>query len=308
MEKQVAEKKPDARETVRDLLYKNKDQILALVPRHLDAERMLQIALVAIRRVPKLAECHPATLIGAVIESLRMGLEPGAGAGESWLIPFDNKKKRRVEVVLIPDYRGLLKLIRRSGEVGAVMAEVVREGDDFDYGISESGPYLSWKPTREKERGQATHFFCGVWNKGRVLIASSVMTSEEIDEHAKRFSRAYDEGPWQTDFRAMGIKTVVRRAAKQAPTSSEVQRAVELDEKAMLGIPQDLGILADPDEMATPENGGNQLSEQDAMPKAINEQDKKPEDKPKQGPEPQAAPPDDVPHFKLTPQGPVEVK
>jgi len=30
----------------------------------------LQIALVAIRRVPKLAECHPATLIGAVIESL----------------------------------------------------------------------------------------------------------------------------------------------------------------------------------------------------------------------------------------------
>lgn len=301
MEKQV---KPDARETVRDLLYKNKDQILALVPRHLDAERMLQIALVAIRRVPKLAECHPATLIGAVIESLRMGLEPGAGAGESWLIPFDNTKKRRVEVVLVPDYRGLLKLIRRSGEVGAVMAEVVREGDEFDYGISESGPYLSWKPTKEKERGKATHFFCGVWNRGRVLIASSVMTPEEIDEHAKRFSRAYDEGPWQTDFRAMGIKTVVRRTAKQAPTSSEVQRAVELDEKAMLGIPQDLGILADPEETATPENGGSQLNEQDAMPRAV--EDSRPSAPAEAGAQP--PPPDDVPHFKLTPTGPVEGK
>ncbi len=301
MEKQVAEKKLDARETVKELLYKNKEQILALVPRHLDAERMLQIALVAIRRVPKLAECHPATLIGAVIESLRLGLEPGAGPGESWLIPFDNKKKKRTEVVFVPDYRGLLKLIRRSGEVGAVMAEVVCDGDEFDYGVSEGGPYLTWKPG--PKRGAATHFFCGVWSKSRILIASSVMTPEEIDEHAKRFSRAYEEGPWQNDFRAMGIKTVIRRTAKQAPTSSEVQRAVELDEKAMLGIPQDLGILADPDETGTPENGGSQLTEQDAMPRAIKENPQ-----PKTEPDRQDAPPDAVPHFKLTPQGPVETK
>lgn len=305
MEKQVAEKKSDARETVKELLYKNKKQILALVPRHLDAERMLQIALVAIRRVPKLAECHPATLIGAVIESLRMGLEPGAGPGESWLIPFDNKKKKRVEVVLVPDYRGLLKLVRRSGEVGAVMAEVVCEGDQFDYGVSDSGPYLSWKPG--KERGKATHFFCGVWNTSRILIASSVMTPEEIDEHAKRFSRAYEQGPWQTDFRAMGIKTVVRRTAKQAPTSSEVQRAVELDEKALLGIPQDLGILADPDETATPDNGHSQLTEEEAMPRALDDLPAPGESKA----EPKTDTPkaeDKVPHFKLTPSGPVEAK
>ena len=302
MEKQAVEKKLDARETVRDLLHKNKEQILALVPHHLDAERMLQIALVAIRRTPKLAECHPATLIGAVIESLRMGLEPGAGAGESWLVPFENKKKRRVEVVLVPDYRGLLKLIRRSGEVGAVIAEVVREGDEFDYGVSEGGPHLNWKPGQK--RGSATHFFCGVWNRSRILIASSVMTPEEIDEHAKRFARAYEDGPWQTDFRAMGIKTVIRRTAKQAPTSSEVQRAVELDEKAMLGIPQDLGILADPDETATPENGGSQLNEQDAMPRAVESaQPSAPAEAGAQLPSP-----NDVPKFRLTPEGPVEMK
>jgi len=303
MDKQVAEKKPDARETVKELLYKNKEQILALVPRHLDAERMLQIALVAIRRVPKLAECHPATLIGAVIESLRMGLEPGAGPGESWLIPFDNRKKRRTEVVFVPDYRGLLKLIRRSGGVGAVMAETVCEGDEFDYGVAQGGPYLTWKPGQT--RGKATQFFCGVWNRDRILIASSVMTPEEIDEHAKRFSRAYEQGPWQTDFRAMGIKTVIRRTAKQAPTSSEVQRAVELDEKAMLGIPQDLGILADPEETATPDNGQDQLTEEEAMPKALDEPPEKTEDaKPDQ---PKKAE-DKVPHFRLTPGGPVEAK
>ena len=51
------------------------------------------------------------------------------------------------------------------------------------------------------------------------------MTIEQIQEYAKRYSKAYNNGPWKTDFDAMAKKTVLRQILKYGPMSTEMQEA-----------------------------------------------------------------------------------
>ena len=51
-------------------------------------------------------------------------------------------------------------------------------------------------------------------------------------EHAKRFSKAYKNGPWQTDFDAMACKTVLIPILKTyAPKSVDLIKALENENK-----------------------------------------------------------------------------
>ena len=57
-------------------------------------------------------------------------------------------------------------------------------------------------------------------------------TKEDVIKHAKRFSKSYGSGPWQTDFDAMACKTVLLSIMKTyAPVSVEMQKAMEADGK-----------------------------------------------------------------------------
>ena len=91
----IATKEISKVQKVRDLIKSYEGAMARLLPKHVSVERMTQIAMINIGKAPKLAECHAATLIGAIRESVRMDLEPGAGAGHTWLIPFFNKKTPR---------------------------------------------------------------------------------------------------------------------------------------------------------------------------------------------------------------------
>jgi len=239
-------------ETIQDLIGKYKGHMAALMPKHVSVERLFRVAMLVVGRNPKLGECHPATLIGCILESTRLGLEPGAGAGETWLIPYKNNRKNRMECQLIIDYRGLIKLIKRANkEVEVVLAEKVCERDDFEYGIGESGPFLRWKPAKG-DRGAPVAYVAAAWSKGKTLLGYHVKTADEVQAVRKR-SRAAGDGPWITDFQAMALKTVLRPLGKYIPGETpELQRGIALDERASLALPQDLGTLADPTEKETP--------------------------------------------------------
>lgn len=61
---------------------------------------------------------------------------------------------------------------------------------------------------------------------------SAYWSKDDVIAHAKRFSKAFNSGPWQTDFDAMACKTVLISIMKTyAPMSIEMQNAVEMDGK-----------------------------------------------------------------------------
>jgi recombination protein RecT len=220
---QLEKMQPKAR--VKAFLEDNRAAIAAALPRHVNADRMLQVAQTAVTQTPALLECHPATLFGALIKCTQLGLEPNSALGQLYLIPFNNKKARRKDVQVIIGYKGMIDLARRSGHIASLQAMAVRAGDDFsfEYGIDE---HLRHKPAAS--RGDITHFYAYAKLVGGGFQFDVLPVEDMLKVMAGTQSQgAY--GPWKDHFEAMGRKTMVRRLFNYLPVSIEMAEAQAVD-------------------------------------------------------------------------------
>jgi recombination protein RecT len=186
------------------------------LPKHLSPERFARVAITALTRTPKLADCTPASLMKCLLDLSAMGLEPDGRRAH--LIPYGN------EATLIVDYKGLVELIRRSGDVVSIRAELVCSSDQFSWKNGEISHEVNWR----EDRGVIEAVYAeAVMKSGEKQ--SAVMTKAEVESIRAR-SRSGKSGPWVTDFGEMAKKTVVRRLSKMLPLSSEIIRHVERDD------------------------------------------------------------------------------
>lgn len=216
------------------LFQKHKDQIAAALPRHITPDRMIRVALTELRKNPELMACDKLSFFGAIVQASQLGLEPGNALGHAYLVPFNNRKLGIKECNLIPGYRGLIELARRSGKIKNISARVVYEKDHFNftYGSEEK---LEHRPTTDADPGQIV-FAYAVANLTDGGFQMEVMTRAQLDEHKRRFS--HGNPVWNSDFSEMARKTVVRRLCKYLPTSIEMVRALAIDDEASNGIGQ----------------------------------------------------------------------
>lgn len=208
-------------------------RIAAVMPKHMSSERLFQIALSTINQTPKLAECSSASILSCVMKCSALGLEPSAvdGLGRAYILPFYNNKSRQMEATLIIGYKGLIDLARNSGQLKSIHAQAVYEGDAFDYWEDETGQHFKFKPNRQVEHKPEN--MTDVYMTATLLDGGFVfehMTKAEVDAIRKR-SKSSNSGPWVTDYEAMALKTVIRRAARYLPMSTEARQAVASDEQ-----------------------------------------------------------------------------
>ena len=225
------------KDQVKYLLEQNKDAIMAALPKHLSAERLLQVATQVAITTPGLKNCYVPSLIGGIMQCTMMGLEPNTVLGHAYLIPFRNKSKNRTDVQVIIGYKGLIDLARRSGEIVSIAAHEVCKNDHFDYmyGLIER---LEHKPA-EGDRGEVTHFYAVAHMKDGGH-AFEVMTREAVELTMKRSQSKGEYGPWKDHFVEMGRKTAWRRLAKYCPISVDLARGINLDERGAKGADQSL--------------------------------------------------------------------
>ncbi|WP_126448368.1 recombinase RecT [Sulfuricystis multivorans] len=229
------------------MLEKFKGEIARALPKHINPDRMARIALTAFRMTPKLGECDPRSVFAAVIQSSQLGLEVGL-MGEAHLVPFGDQCQ------LIPGYTGLMKLARQSGLVQDIYAHEVRVNDKFTLKLGlervlEHKPLTGpgGFPASDEERGEVVGFYAvAVFKDGsRTFVAMSRKEVERIRDNsrgyqaAKRFKK---ESVWDSDFVAMGLKTVIRRLCKFLPKSPELATALALDAVAENGKAQNLDV------------------------------------------------------------------
>jgi recombination protein RecT len=210
----MAQKK-DVRELIRSEAMQN--QFALALPKHLSPERFARIALTTINKNPKLAQCTQASLMSCLLDLSQLGLEPDGR--KAHLIPYGDK------CTLVVDYKGLVELARRSGEIADIHADIVRENDFFEFSFG-SNSKLVHKPAI-KDRGEPVAGYSFV----RLKDGSSsfeVMNIEEIEAVHQR-SKAKDAGPWITDWPEMAKKTVFRRHWKWLPFASEFSEALDKD-------------------------------------------------------------------------------
>lgn len=188
-------------------------ELAASMPQHLTPERFARIAVTAITRNPKIAECTQASLFRCLLDLSAAGLEPDGR--RAYLIPYGK------ECTLIISYMGLIELMRNSGEITSIRAETVCENDEFSWENGAISHRVDWR----NPRGTVQCAYAEAKLKsGEVQTAT--MTAEEIEGIRKR-SKAGNSGPWQSDWGEMAKKTVVRRLSKMLPLSPEVAENID---------------------------------------------------------------------------------
>lgn len=217
--------------TIKGYINKYQGEIAKALPKVMTPERFTRIATSAVSNNPKLAECTPVSFISAVMNAAQLGLEPNTPLGHAYLIPYGSQCQFQI------GYAGMLALANRAGT--RVDAHVVYENDEFSfsYGLN---PELIHKPTLTK-RGKPIAYYA-TW-KNKENFGFTVMSQEDVEAHAKKYSKTVNNGPWKTDFEAMAKKTVIKQALKYAPLSSEFAMQLATDETVKSKIDVDMTLV-----------------------------------------------------------------
>ncbi|SFI76485.1 recombinase RecT [Nitrosomonas sp. Nm34] len=238
-------------------------QIKSVVASNLTPEKMCRVALNELRNneyLAKLAIQNPASFVNAIVQASHLGLEIGGVLGQAYLVPYKN------EIKMIPGYRGLISMARRSGEISSINAEIVYENDEFDLELGIQTK-VKHKPKLNGDRGKpmiaymVAHFKSGgshfEW-----------MTIDEVMKIKNRSAsvKSGRSSPWDTDESEMIKKTVIRRGWKYLPMSIEMQQAAIVD----TAIEQDKNVVIDGEsfvvdtgtgEILEPQAGGQQFND-----------------------------------------------
>lgn len=195
-----------------------REQFARALPKHLSPERFCRIAITALTRTPKLAECTQESLMKCLLDLSAFGLEPDGRRAH--LIPYGK------DCTLVIDWKGLAELAMRSGIIAKLHADIVCENDAFAFNL---GEITRHEIDFRKPRGEMYAAYALAQTKTGEVFAA-VLSKDEIDNVRKR-SKSGSSGPWSTDYNEMAKKTAFRRLAKWLPLSAEFRDAQDADDE-----------------------------------------------------------------------------
>lgn len=228
-----------APKTMKDYVNVMMPEIKKALPSTITAERFTRIALSALSNNPELASTTPKSFLASLMNAAQLGLEPNTPLAHAYLLPYKNHGTSECQLII--GYLGMAELAHRAGT--SVTAEAVYENDEFEYELG-MNPKLIHKPAM-KDRGNVIAFYATWKNADMKAEGFSVMSREDVEKHAKRFSKSYNSSfsPWHTSFESMAKKTVLKQALKYAPLSSEIRTAIAQDETVKNEINSDMSLV-----------------------------------------------------------------
>ena len=231
---------------IEDMIKAMSPEIKNALPDVITPERFTRMALSTLNNNVKLRECAPVTFLAAMMNAAQLGLEPNTPLGQAYLIPYRNHGKMECQFQI--GYKGLIDLVYRNPNIQTVQAQCVYENDTFEYELGLE-PKLVHKPALT-DRGSLILVYA-LWKAENGGYGFEVMSKEDIDAHARRYSQSYNSSssPWKSNFEEMAKKTVIKKCSQYAPLRSDILRAVSADETIKSSISVDMSEVA-PDEVA----------------------------------------------------------
>lgn len=219
----VVEKKKG--KTIFDIIKAGEQQFAAALPKHLNSERFTRIAITTIRQNPKLAECNAESLLGSLMTIAQLGLEPGV-LGQCYLIPYGT------ECQLQLGYKGMIELLRRTGQLSDIYAYTVYSNDEFsiEYGLERTLKHIP-AFTNPDGRGEIVGFYSVAILKDGTR-AFEYMTKNEVVSHEEKYRKGkFKNNVWEKNFEEMALKTVTKKMLKWLPISVELVENLRKDEQ-----------------------------------------------------------------------------
>lgn len=234
--------------SVRSLFERMAPEIERALPRHMDPDRMIRVALTVVNSNDKLKACKPESLLGALMTCTQIGLEPGP-QGHVYFVPYGR------DVTFILGYQGMIELARRSGLLLSIAAHTVYQAEvdagqfSVEYG---SVNRLTHRPIIFGDRGAPVAYYASARLKSPSSDATEdvfvVLTKAEVDRFRQRSATQKDKpsGPWNTDYEAMAWKTCIRRLSRWLPQSPELAAAMTHEETVRSDVSVNVVDQAEP--------------------------------------------------------------
>lgn len=211
------------------------DRIRDLLPESLkaDAERFVKRGLLYFSRKPDLEECTVASKIKCILDAAELGLALDGRLCHAVSYNCKYKDSRgaerwRKEVQCQPDYKGLVVVAKRCGQIVDCYGDVICQNDHFKHGRKDATHFLE-HTYPIGERGEVVGAYAIVKLPGGDW-RYELMSLSDLNKIQAR-SKAQNSGPWKTDPDQMRIKTVMRRILKMYSDDPGVAKAIELDER-----------------------------------------------------------------------------
>lgn len=254
----IATQQPKSgRATVQALFERQSGQLSKALGGQIDTDRFIRTALTAYSNGSDyFQKADPVSLLGACMQAAQLGLSVDPTLGEGWLIPRKNSKRKCISISFQLGYKGLVKLARRNANFLSVHAELVREGDFFEYDLGSDPKIVHRKQMGIVDVPEIVASYAVVrYKQGQAQIHVSPLW--EIHESRQRSeSFRNGQGPWIAHFSGMCLVTPLRAILKLEAIDDVVLRQLgreEAQERSDDVIEYDLnGELAMPGEESPP--------------------------------------------------------
>lgn len=271
-----------------------KEHIEQSIVGKLSYELLVNAALNSIRKTPDLKKCTQSSMLAALVHCAEVGLLPDTPSQHCHLIPFWNGKKNVHEVTWLANWRGLVELARRSGEVKGIYADVVYRDDEFSYrrGLDPDLIHVPNLDSQAKTDDDITYFYAVVIYKDG-WRDFEVMSKAQVDSIRAR-AQAKAGPAWTFFYAEQGRKTVTKRLSKRLPLSPEFAKAANLDDLGVMGESQEFDVPEIEEPKPKTEVIADKLAEKAAKVKKVKEM-------PTDAPEPL-----DTEHEEVPPEAEIE--
>ena len=170
---------------------------------------------------------EPNSIIQCAVIAATLDLPVDKNLGFSWLVPYSGKCQFQI------GYKGLIQLALRSGQYSKLNVLEIYSGQLTSFNpLTEEIEFDFSKPSSGQIVGYAGYF--------RLINGFEKVVywpAEKVTSHAKRFSKTYNSGPWQTDNLEMSKKTVLKNMlSKWGILSIEMQKAVTFDQSVVKDV------------------------------------------------------------------------
>jgi recombination protein RecT len=220
---------------------KMRGEISKALPKDIDPDRFIRTVITAVQMNEDLLYADRRSLFSSCMKAASDGLM--TDGREAVLNIYSTEVKSPSgqdvwvkQVKYLPMVRGLLKTIRNSGEITYIDAAAVyeKERDAFRFERGDESRIVHMPYIGADDPGPViAAYMVAKFSSGE--IHREVMTRRDL-EKVRAASKAGDgaNSPWTKWYDQMAIKSVIKRAAKLLPTSSDrLDRLIQHDNEAM---------------------------------------------------------------------------
>lgn len=201
-------------------LQKHKAQFALALPKHLNQDRMIRLALTAFSQNKALMGCSMTSVAASIITASQMGLEIGV-AGQGYLVPYKGTCQ------FVPGWQGVVDLVNRAGRA-AVWTGAVFDGDEFDYALGDA-PYVKHRPGGENDPKKLLYTYAIGRINGSQWPVIEVWSQQRLLNHFHKFNKVGDRHYANTNWEMYVRKIPLLQVCKYMPKSIELNTAINIE-------------------------------------------------------------------------------